>query len=139
MSSPIFTSEELRVVAMNNSSLRGKSVARRRLIWRWITWFLWSIFLPFVGLLTVLVGISALLVITYYGQEKSYITAQNWVQQKMDPIKNVSTTDSSSLVNPLSDRTSNSSMIPLTDEATPDLQLDRNLTIKTKPVVSDNK
>ena len=129
MSSPVFTSEELRVVAMNSSTRRGKSVARRRLIWRWFAWFMWRIFLPLIGLATVLTSTVAFAAYAYFGHDAAYNSAQTWVQQQFGPFKHANTTE----ISTSNSRSQNTSMIPLTDEATPDLYLDRNLTIKMKP------
>lgn len=149
MSSPVFTSEELRVVAMNSSSRRGKSVARRRLVWRWITWFLWSIFLPVIGLAASIALLAGLAFWQYLGHDGAYVAAQKWVQQEFGKFQTSnSNIKANSNVNgngfnngsshgngnhPMPSRSDNTSMIPLTYEATPDLQIDRNLTIKTKP------
>ena len=129
MYSPVFTSEELRVVAMHTSARRGKSVARRRLFWRWIAWFLWRIFLPLIGLVTVLTGAVAFAAYVYFGHEAAYNTAQTWVQEQLGPFKPAASVQ----IGTSPSRSDNTSMIPLTYEATPDLYLDRNLTIKTKP------
>jgi hypothetical protein len=129
VSYPVFTSEELRVVAMNTSTRRGKSVARRRLIWRWFAWFMWCIFLPLAGLVTVFTGAAAFAAYAYLGHDVAYNSAQTWVQEHLGPFKHATTIQISTLPN----RSDSTSMIPLTDEATPDLYLDRNLTIKAKP------
>jgi hypothetical protein len=129
VSYPVFTSEELRVVAMNTSTRRGKSVARRRLIWRWFAWFMWRIFLPLIGLATVLTSTAAFAAYAYLGHDTAYNSAQTWVQEQFGPFKIATNFQVSTSHN----RSDNTSMIPLTDEATPDLYLDRNLTIKMKP------
>lgn len=129
MSSPVFTSEELRIVAMNTSARRGKSVARRRLIWRWFAWFMWRYFLPSTGLVTVLTGTIAFAVYAYFGHDAAYNSAQTWVQEQMGPFKYATSVQIG--ISP--SRSDNTSMIPLTFEATPDLYLDRNLTIKPGP------
>jgi hypothetical protein len=141
VSSPVFTSEELRVVAMNSSSRRGKSVARRRLLWRWTTWFLWSIFLPVIGLAASIALLAGLAFWQYLGHDVAYIAAQKWVQQEFGKFQ-TSNNNSYAKTNgngngngnhPKPNRSDNASLIPLTYEATPDLQIDRNLTINTKP------
>jgi predicted anti-sigma-YlaC factor YlaD len=163
MSSPVFTSEELRVVAMNSSSRRGKSVARRRLIWRWFAWIVWSVLLPLIGLTTTVALLAGLAAREYLGHDLAYSSAQTWVQAQFGPFKKTTTTQTNPSastpinssanpvpnqlpnppVNPISNQSSNRSdnaiMIPLTSEATPDLQLDRHLTIKTKPKVAVNR
>lgn len=118
----MLTSEELRVAALEASLKRGKWVARRRLLWRWFTWILWTFVLPVIGLavsIALLVGSAFWL---YIGHDKAYVAAQKWVQHEFGSFQTNST-----------NRDENASMIRLTNEATPDLQLDRNLTIKTKP------
>ena len=134
MSSPVFTSEELRIVAMNTSARRGKSVARRRLMWRWFAWFMWRIFLPSTGLVTVLTGTIAFAAYAYFGHDAAYNSAQTWVQEHMGPFKMGPLNNATSIQMGTSpSRSDNAGMIPLTYEATPYLNLDRNLTIKTKP------
>ena len=129
MSSPVFTSEELRIVAMNTSARRGKSVARRRLIWRWFAWFMWRYFLPSTGLVTVLTGTIAFAAYAYFGHDAAYNSAQTWVQEQMGPFKHATSVQIGSSLR----RSDNATLIPLTVEATPDLYLDRNLTIKPSP------
>ena len=129
MSSPVFTSEELRIVAMNTSARRGKSVARRRLIWRWFAWFMWRYFLPSTGLVTVLTGTIAFAAYAYFGHDAAYNSAQTWVQEQMGPFKYATSVK----IGTSPSRSDNAGMIPLTYEATPDLNLDRNLTIKPSP------
>ena len=134
MSSPIFTSEELRVVAMNTSTRRGKSVARRRLMWRWFAWFMWRIFLPLTGLVTVLTGAMAFAAYTYFGHDVAYSSAQTWVQEQMGPFKMGPIDNATSVqLGTSPSQSDNAAMIPLTYEATPDLKLDRNLTTKPSP------
>jgi hypothetical protein len=143
VSSPVFTSEELRVVAMNSSSRRGKSVARRRLILRWVSWALWSILLPVIGLLTVIAVLAGLAFWQYMGRDAAYVAAQKWVQQEFGKFQtsnnnifakaNGNGNGNGNNNHPSTNRSDNASLIPLTYEATPDLQIDRNLTIKTKP------
>jgi hypothetical protein len=118
----VLTSEELRVAALEASAKRGKWVARRRVFGRWLGWFAWSVVLPVIGLavsIALLVGSAFWL---YMGHDKAYLAAQKWVQHEFGSFQTSSTS-----------RDENASMIPLTNEATPDLQLDRNLTIKTLP------
>ena len=129
MSSPVFTSEELRIVAMNTSARRGKSVARRRLIWRWFAWFMWRYFLPSTGLVTVLTGTIAFAAYAYFGHDAAYKSAQTWVQEQMGPVKHATSLQTGTSTS----RSDNAGMIPLTYEVTPILNLDRNLTIKPSP------
>jgi cytoskeletal protein RodZ len=125
----VLTSEELRVAALEASAKRGKSVAQRRVARRWLQWFLWSVLLPVIGLAAVLTAVAGFAAYEYFGYEKSYSSAQTWVQEQFGPFKNVNNVQANS---PQA-RTDNTSMIPLTDEATPDLQIDRNLTFKPTP------
>jgi type II secretory pathway component PulL len=142
VSNPVFTTEELRVVAMSSSARRGKSVARRRLFWRWIAWFLWRVLLPFIGLVTVMAALVGLTFWLYVGHAAAYVQAQKWVQQEFGsfqtakPTGNINKASNATQIvntNLLPNSSENTSMIKLTDEATPDLQLDHQLTIKTKP------
>jgi type II secretory pathway component PulL len=139
---------------MSTSARRGKSVARRRLFWRWIAWFLWRVLLPFIGLVTVMAALMGLAFWLYVGHAAAYVQAQKWVQQEFGsfqtttPIGNTNNTNNTNNINntnttsnatqtannnPLASAAENTSMIKLTDEATPDLQLDHHLTVKTKP------
>jgi hypothetical protein len=141
VSSPVFTSEELRVVAMSSSSRRGKSVARRRLVWRWFTWILWSVLLPVIGLAASIALLAGLAFWQYMGHDAAYVVAQKWVQQEFGKFQinnnnsnnNSNNNGNANGNNPAPSRSDNASLIPLTDEATPDLYLDRNLTIKPGP------
>ena len=127
------------------SAKRGKWVARRRIFGRWLSWLVWSIVLPVIGLLSLMAMLAGLAFRQYMGHDAAYAEAQKWVQQEFgsfktsasannmphsthqsNPASNTSTTSASST-------NGNGSMINLTDEATPDLQIDRNLTIKTTP------
>jgi hypothetical protein len=124
----VLTSEELRVAALSASAKRGKWVARRRVCRRWLTWITWTYLLPVVGLAAVLMTLAGLAFWQYLGHDAAYVAAQKWVQQEFG---NFQMGNSSKTYNNLSpSRPANASMIPLTDEATPDLQIDRNLTIK---------
>jgi hypothetical protein len=121
----VLTSEELRVAALAASAKRGKWVARRRVLGRWLGWLAWSITLPVVGLIAVLAALTGLAFWQYMGHDAAYMAAQKWVQQEFGSFQ-------ASSINTAS-KPENASMIPLTNEATPDLQLDRHLTIKTPP------
>jgi hypothetical protein len=121
----VITSEELRVAALDASAKRGKWVAKRRVFRRWLGWVIWRIVLPVLGLMTVTTALAGLAFWQYKGHDVAYLTAQKWVQQEFGSFQ------SNKIQSP--NRTDNTSMIPLTDEATPDLQLDRNLTIKQSP------
>jgi hypothetical protein len=99
------------------------------LIFRWISWALWSILLPIIGLLTAIAVLAGFAFWQYTGQDAAYIAAQKWVQQEFGSFQ----VNKNNNNNPSPNRADNASMIPLTYEATPDLHLDRNLTIKPGP------
>jgi type II secretory pathway component PulL len=133
----VITSEELRVNALAASAKRGKWVARRRIFGRWLGWAAWRIVLPAIGLVAVVAALVSIAFWQYMGHDAAYVAVQQWVQQEFGSFKatasvnnTVQTTNNN---NPPQSRSENTSMINLTDEATPDLQLDRNLTIKTSP------
>ena len=127
----MLTSEELRVAALEASTKRGKWVARRRVFRRWLGWIAWTIVLPVVGLAAIIAVLAGLVFWQYMGHDAAYVAAQTWVQQEFGSFE--------SNKKPTAARTDTTSMIPLTDEATPDLQLDRNLTFKTNPTTSIQK
>jgi hypothetical protein len=135
----VLTSEELRVAALQASAKRGKWVARRRVFWRWLGWLTWSYMLPIVGLLAVITALMGFTFWQYFGHDAAYAAAQKWVQQKFGSFTATATATTDSTVqtlhvnSPTSNRSENASMINLTDEATPDLQIDRNLTMKSAP------
>jgi hypothetical protein len=130
----VLTSEELRVAALQASAKRGKSVAQRRVARRWVTWLIWSVLLPMIGLATAVSAAVGLVACEYLGYQKTYIIAQTWVQEQLGPFKNATIINATVMqANSPQTRSDNTSLIPLTDEATPDLQMDRHLTIKTLP------
>ena len=137
----MITSEELRVAALAASAKRGKWVAKRRVFRRWMGWVAWSIVLPVIGLLSLIAVLAGLAFWQYMGHDAAYTAAQKWVQQEFGSFKTStsaenmphSTHHSSPASNSSTNVNGNGSMINLTDEATPDLQIDRNLTIKTTP------
>ena len=114
--------------ALTASAKRGKWVARRRVFFRWLGWLIWSIVLPVIGLAAVLTVLAGLAFWQYVGHDTAYVEAQQWVQQEFGSFQTDAKTDLKTDV-----KNNKTSMIPLTDEATPDLQIDRNLTIKTLP------
>ena len=127
------------MVALAASAKRGKWVAKRRVFRRWLGWVVWSIVLPVIGLLSLIAMLAGLAFWQYMGHDAAYTAAQKWVQQEFGSFKTSASADNmphSSPHNPASGSSTlstNGSMINLTDEATPDLQIDRNLTIKTTP------
>lgn len=120
------TSEELRAAALAASAKRGKGVAQRRLASRWLGWVLWRVLLPVIGLLTVTAALVGMAFWQYKGHDAAYVDAQTWVQQTFGRFKTEGKTAQPT-------RTDNDSLIPLTSEATPDLQIDRELTLKPQP------
>lgn len=90
---------------------------------------MWRIFLPLIGLAVLLMSTAAFAAYAFFGHDASYKSAQTWVQQQFGPFNHAIATEFGTSPS----RYQNTSMIPLTDEATPDLHLDRNLTIKMKP------
>lgn len=126
------TSEELRVAALERAAQRGKWVARRRIFSRWLGWVVWSIVLPIIGLAAVITTLACLAFWQYMGHDAAYAASQKWVQQQFGSfstgLKTANTVNNQQQSNP-----NTTTMIPLTDEATPDLQIDRNLTIKNSP------
>ena len=125
----MLTSEELRVAALEASAKRGKWVAKRRVWRRWLGWVVWSIVLPFIGLVAVIALLAGLAFWQYMGQDAAYIAAQKWVQHEFGSFQ----VNKNNINNPSPNRADNASLIPLTNEATPDLYLERKLTNKTKP------
>ncbi len=130
----VLTSEELRVAALSASAKRGKWVARRRVFRRWLVWITWTYVLPVIGLATVLSVLMGLVFWQYMGHDAAYVATQKWVQQEFGSFQtSAENKNKSKNSNAQPSRLDNTSMIPLTDEATPDLQIDRHLTIKTNP------
>ena len=78
----LLTSEELRLKAIAISQQRGKSVAQRRIARRWVSWLLWSWVLPIIGLLTVLITVASMSLVSYFGPEAAFDTAQTWVSDQ---------------------------------------------------------
>lgn len=126
----VLTSEELRVAALSASAKRGKWVARRRVLRRWLVWITWTYVLPVIGLATVLSVLMGLVFWQYMGHDAAYVAAQKWVQQEFGSFQTSADNKNS---NAKPSRPDNAPLIPLTDEATPDLQIDRQLTIKANP------
>jgi hypothetical protein len=79
----MFTTEELRVAALEASAKRGKWVAKRRIMWRWFAWANWNYALPSIGLLTVLVATTCFIFWQFLGPEQVYKTAQTWMQSQL--------------------------------------------------------
>lgn len=126
----MITTEELRVGALAASAKRGVWVARRRIFRRWLGWLVWSYVLPIIGLIAVVVALAGFAFWQYMGHDAAYIAAQKWVQQELGSFQ-TTVSDNNAKLSP--SKPANDSMIPLTDEATPDLQIDRHLSIKTTP------
>jgi type II secretory pathway component PulL len=136
----VITSEELRVAALAASAKRGKWVARRRVFRRWLGWLAWSIVLPVFGLLSLMAILASFAFWHFMGHDAAYAAAQQWVQQEFGSFKTSRSSENmphnthqNSAPTSHSTSSINGSMINLTDEANPDLQIDRNLTIKAAP------
>ncbi len=78
----VLTSEELRAKAVSLSHRRGKSVAQRRILWRWMIWVLWSWILPIIGLATVLTAVASMSLVYYLGPETAIHTTQSWLSER---------------------------------------------------------
>ena len=138
----MITSEDLRVAALAASAKRGKWVARRRIFRRWLGWLAWSIVLPVIGLVAVVMALCGLIFWQYMGHDAAYVATQEWLQLEFGSFKASPLTDNAPHASHLNapapapvsaNANANASMINLTDEATPDLQIDRHLTIKNEP------
>jgi hypothetical protein len=130
----VITSEELRVAALATAAKRGKWVARRRIFRRWLLWLVWTLVLPVIGLVTVVMSLVGLAFWQYMGHDAAYVATQKWVQQEFGIPKTSSPTDNAAQASHAHGAASSKpSMINLTDEATPDLQIDRHLSIKNAP------
>lgn len=70
----VVTTEALRVAALAASARRGLSVARRRIVLRWLGWLLWRWLLPIIGLTTLLAALVALAVWQYVGSAPATVT-----------------------------------------------------------------
>ena len=120
----VLTSEELRVAALSASAKRGKWVARRRVFRRWLAWVSWTFLLPVIGLTAVVACLLGLIFWQYTGHAAAYTAAQQWVQQEFGSFASSDNT----LTQCIPEGTS---LLTLTPEATPILQIDRNLSVKT--------
>ena len=89
----------------------------------------WTYLLPVIGLAAVMATLAGLAFWQYMGHDAAYAAAQKWVQQEFGNFQ-ASSGSKTNNNNPSPSIPANDSMIPLTDEATPDLQIDRNLTLK---------
>ncbi|MEQ1535707.1 MAG: hypothetical protein ABL923_07485 [Burkholderiaceae bacterium] len=128
------------MAALAASAKRGKWLARRRIFSRWLGWVVWSVVLPVIGLLSLVAVLAGMAFWQYWGHDAAYAAAQTWVQQEFGSLKARSSANHTNNTpqtthnnSPAPSRPENASMINLTDEATPDLQIDRHLTIKTTP------
>ena len=91
--------------------------------------------LPVIGLAAVVACLLGLAFWQYMGHAAAYQAAQQWVQQELGSFETSNNNDNKNNTNESSPAgtSENASLIPLTYEATPDLQIDRNLKIKTSP------
>jgi hypothetical protein len=120
----VLTSEELRVAALSASTKRGKWVARRRVFRRWLAWVSWTFLLPVIGLAAVVACLFGLVFWQYTGHAAAYTAAQQWVQQEFGSFSESGNTPAQCIPEGVS-------LITLTQEATPILQIDRNLSVRT--------
>lgn len=120
----VLTSEELRLAALSASAKRGKWVARRRVFRRWLAWVSWTFVLPVVGLASVVACLLGLAFWQYMGHDATYKAAQQWVQQEFGSFASSDTMAGQCIPE-------GTSLITLTHEATPVLQIDRHLSAKT--------
>jgi hypothetical protein len=127
----VITSEELRVGALAASAKRGKWVARRRIFRRWLGWVTWRYVLPVIGLLTVLTAFMGFAFWQFMGHDVAYAEAQKWVQKEFGSFQVNLPNNVDNKLAPT--KSANNSLIPLTGEAAPDLQIDRHLRTKTTP------
>jgi uncharacterized iron-regulated membrane protein len=94
----------------------------------------WTLVLPVIGLVTVVMSLVGLAFWQYMGHDAAYAATQIWVQQEFGSSKTSSPADNAAQANHAHGAApSKASMINLTDEATPDLQIDRQLSIKNAP------
>ena len=125
------------MAALSASAKRGKWVARRRVFRRWLGWVTWSIVLPVIGSLSLIAVLAGLAFWQYLGHDAAYVAAQKWVQQEFGSFKVTASAHNAAQtphdISPAPSSPENARMINLTDEATPDLQIDRNLTMKSAP------
>ena len=120
----VLTSEELRLAALSASAKRGKWVASRRVFRRWLAWMSWTFVLPVIGLAAVVACLLGLAFWLYMGHDATYKAAQHWVQQQFGSFASSDSTSAQCLPE-------GASLITLTHEATPMLQIDRHLSVKT--------
>jgi hypothetical protein len=127
----VLTSEELRLAALSASAKRGKWVARRRVFRRWLAWVTWTFILPVIGLAAVVACLLGLAFWQYTGSDATYKAAQEWVQQEFGSFASGSIASAEC-------PSEGKSLITLTHEATPMLQIDRNLDVKTVKTTAGN-
>lgn len=94
--------------------------------------------MPVIGLVAVVMALCGLIFWQYMGHDAAYVATQEWVQLEFGSFKASPLTDNAPHASHLNapapvSANANASMINLTDEATPDLQIDRHLTIKNEP------
>lgn len=87
MAGDVVTTEALRTAALAASARRGLSVARRRIVMRWLAWLVWGWVLPLIGLATLLAVVTALASWQLVGDAVAYDAAQTWFAQRFDDVK----------------------------------------------------
>lgn len=88
----VVTTEALRVAALAASARRGLSVARRRIVMRWLGWLVWGWLLPIIGLATLLAVLIAVASWQFVGDAVAYDAAQTWLEQQFGHTKPPQTT-----------------------------------------------
>lgn len=83
----VVTTEALRVAALAASTRRGLSVARRRIVMRWLGWLVWGWLLPIIGLTTLLAVLIAVASWQFVGDAVAYDAAQTWLEQQFGDVK----------------------------------------------------
>lgn len=127
----VLTSEELRLAALSASAKRGKWVARRRVFRRWLAWVSWTFLLPVIGLAAVIACLLGLAFWQYTGHAAAYQATQQWVQQEFGGFAASDNTSTQCIPE-------GTSLISLTNEATPILQIDRKLDVKAVKTTTGN-
>lgn len=124
----MLTSEELRIAALDASAKRSKTVARRRLIRRWLMWFSWRILFPVIGMVTLLAAVIGFASWQYFGRDAAYGASQSWFHEQFGG-GNVSAV-----------ATRNSNQLPFDNspQPKPRLKIDRNYS-KNVTIKIDNE
>lgn len=98
-SAVLLTSEELRAKAISMSHRRGNSVAKRRIVRRWVAWFLWSWILPLIGLASLLAVVVAMVLVFSFGAATVISSTQAWLTERIG-IQSMPTPELTQVVKP---------------------------------------